>query len=234
MVVQVDIAVLQPHRMVQPPGDVNELVAQRFQQMQTPAKVVPEGVEAKLAVAAGVDDRHLQRVRVQVGRLAVKQHGVHAVESFHAHLRADVFMQAPTRWRIRRNRRFGVGSSGAGHQPRIGNRRCLANRSSAVCITERTYSSTSAMSGSFPNCAVMSIGSRTSVTTFDGSGTFGGEITLRPNGKPKLTGRMSIRALVRPSLRANQLPRVKNSWVSCPPIETVGTIGTPASMAVRT
>src|SRR6202044_3846532 len=201
--------------------------------MQTPAKVAAEVIEAEVSIAARrIDDRHLQRVRVQVGRLAVKQHCVHAVESFHAHLRADVFMQAPTRWHIRRNRRFADGSSGPGHQPRTGNRRCLANRSSAACITERTYSSTSATSGSLPNCAAMSIGSRTSVTTFDGSGKFGGKITLKPNGKPKLTGKMSIRALVRPSLRASQLPRVKNSWVSCPPIETVGTIGAPASMAV--
>src|ERR1700733_8434524 len=161
MIVKVDIAVLQPHRMMQPPGDVNELVAQRFQQMQTPAKVAAEVIEAEVCVAARrIDDRHLKRVRVQVGRLAVKQHGVHAVESFHAHLRADLFMQAPTRWRIRRNRRFADGSSGPGHQPRTGNRRCLANRSSAACIPERTCSSSSAMSGSLPNFAVMSIGSR--------------------------------------------------------------------------
>src|SRR6202044_3586797 len=147
--------------------------------MQTPAKVAAEVIEAEVSIAARrIDDRPLQRVRVQVGHLAVKQHCVHAVESFHAHLRADLFMQAPTRWRIRRNRRFDEGSSGVGYQPRTGNRRCLANRSRAVCTTERTYSSTSAMSGSLPNCAAMSIGSRTSVTTFDCSGTFGGKITL--------------------------------------------------------
>src|ERR1700684_4108743 len=56
MVVQVDIAVLQPHRMVQPPGDVNELVAQRFQQMQTPAKMAAEVVEAEVSVVARRSD----------------------------------------------------------------------------------------------------------------------------------------------------------------------------------
>ena len=37
-----------------------------------------------------------------------------------------------------------------------------------------------------------------------------------------------------PSRRAMESPRARNSWVSWPPIDTIGTIGTPASMAVRT
>ncbi len=41
--------------------------------------------------------------------------------------------------------------------------------------------------------AAMSIGSSTCVTIFDGSGTFGGMITLIPNGKPMLIGRMLSR-----------------------------------------
>ena len=85
VVIQVDLAVFLPHRMMQLPRDVDELVAQRFQQMQPAAHVVPEHLETELAVEVGrVDDRHLQRVRVQVRRLAVEQHGVHTVESFHA------------------------------------------------------------------------------------------------------------------------------------------------------
>ena len=34
VVIQVDLAILQPHRMVQSPRNVDELVAQRVQQMQ--------------------------------------------------------------------------------------------------------------------------------------------------------------------------------------------------------
>ncbi len=41
-------------------------------------------VECELAVeVGGMDDRDLERVRVQVRRLAVQKHGVHAVESLH-------------------------------------------------------------------------------------------------------------------------------------------------------
>ncbi len=36
------------------------------------------------------------------------------------------------------------------------------------------------------------------------------------------------------SARASHVPRVKKNWLSCAPIDTVGTIGTPASMAVVT
>ena len=36
-----------------------------------------------LVEVGGVDDRDLERVRVQVRRLAVQKHGVHAVESLH-------------------------------------------------------------------------------------------------------------------------------------------------------
>ena len=53
VVIQVDLAVLQPHRMVQPPGDVDELVAQRFQQMQPTEQMTPEGIEVELGFAAG-------------------------------------------------------------------------------------------------------------------------------------------------------------------------------------
>jgi hypothetical protein len=85
VVVQIDLAVLLPHRVMQLPGNVHQLVAQWLEQMQPTAHVVAESVEAEPAVAAGrVDHRHLQRVRVQVGGLAVEQHGVHAVESLHA------------------------------------------------------------------------------------------------------------------------------------------------------
>ena len=49
------------------------------------------------------------------------------------------------------------------------------------------------------------------------------------------TGTISLRVrrLMKPNRLASQVPRVKKNWVSCPPIDTMGTIGTPASMAVR-
>ena len=37
-----------------------------------------------------------------------------------------------------------------------------------------------------------------------------------------------------PSRSASQVPRERYSCVSCPPMETAGTIGTPASIAVLT
>lgn len=84
VIVEVDRAVLEPHRMMQLPRDVDESVPQRVEQVQPSGDGASEHVERELAVeVGGVDDRHLQRVRVQVGRLAVEQHGVHAVESLH-------------------------------------------------------------------------------------------------------------------------------------------------------
>jgi hypothetical protein len=46
-------------------------------------------------------------------------------------------------------------------QPSMGNRRLRASWSRAVCITERTWASTSSTSGFLPNWAKMSIGSST-------------------------------------------------------------------------
>ena len=53
----------------------------------------------------------------------------------------------------------------------------------------RISASTSAMSGSSPNSARMSIGSSTWVTILVGSGRLGGKAKVRPNGKPTLTGK---------------------------------------------
>ncbi len=61
-----------------------------------------------------------------------------------------------------------------------------------------------------------------------------GKNNVIPKGKPIVIGRISIRIRLSPSLFANQLPRVRKSWVSWPPIDTAGTIGTPACMAVLT
>ena len=81
MVVEVDVGVLQPHRVMQSPWNVDELVAQRIQQMQPAEQRAAKHVEGEVAVAICIiDDRDLQGVRVQVGRLAVQQHRIHAVQ----------------------------------------------------------------------------------------------------------------------------------------------------------
>ena len=80
----------------------------------------------------------------------------------------------------------------------------------------------------------MSIGSSTCVTILVGNGRLGGISTLKPKGNPNVTGRISMRALSSRNSFASLLPRVRNSWLSWPPMETDGTIGTPAAMAVRT
>src|ERR1700758_4592009 len=61
MVVEINLAVLQPHRVMQSPWDVDELVAQRIQPMQPAEQRMAEYVEAELAVVVGgVDDGDLQ------------------------------------------------------------------------------------------------------------------------------------------------------------------------------
>ena len=57
-------------------------------------------------------------------------------------------------------------------------------------MTRRTWASTSSTSGSSPNSATMSMGSRTCCTILVGSGTLTGSTADSPNRKPKLTGRI--------------------------------------------
>ena len=91
VIVEVDFAVLHPHRVVHLPRDVDEAVAQRVQQMQAAPDRLSKHVKGEVAVeVGGVDDRDLHRVGVQIGRLAVQQHGVHAVESLHVPPRSPV------------------------------------------------------------------------------------------------------------------------------------------------
>ncbi len=74
VVVKVDIALLEPHRVMQPPRDVDELVAQRLQQGQPFAECPTEQLVTELTgVSGGVDDRNLQGMGMQVGCLAVEQ-----------------------------------------------------------------------------------------------------------------------------------------------------------------
>lgn len=68
VVIEVDLAVLHPHRVVQLPRDVDQAVPQRVEQVQAALDRLAEHLETEVAVIVrGVDDRHLQGVRMQVG-----------------------------------------------------------------------------------------------------------------------------------------------------------------------
>jgi hypothetical protein len=84
VIVKVNFAVLQPHGVMQPPGNVDKQVAKWVEQVQSIAEGAPEQIEVELTlVVRRVYDCDLQRVRVQVGRLAIQQHCIHAVEPLH-------------------------------------------------------------------------------------------------------------------------------------------------------
>src|SRR6202012_24018 len=56
VVLKVDVAILEPHRVMQPPGSVDKLVAQRVEQRQPFAERASEQLVAELTgVSGGVD-----------------------------------------------------------------------------------------------------------------------------------------------------------------------------------
>src|ERR1700709_1483966 len=80
-----------------------------------------------------------------------------------------------------------------------------------------------------------SMGESTRVTILVGNGTLTGSTADRPNGKPKEIGRILARSnLSSRRVLASHSPRVRNNWFSWPPIDTEGTMGTPALRAART
>ena len=82
VVVEIELAVLPPHRVVKFPGDVDKSVAQRLQQRQTLSNLLTEYFERETRRAA-VDDRGLHGVAVYGRGLAVKQHRVVAAQALH-------------------------------------------------------------------------------------------------------------------------------------------------------
>ena len=107
VIVEIDVAILRPHWVVQMPRNVDEPVSQRVQQMQSALDGPPEHVEVEFAIeVCGVDDCHLQRVGVQIGCLAVQEHGVHAIESLHSPPRLDRLPLLPSKHLSRRVDRF--------------------------------------------------------------------------------------------------------------------------------
>ena len=70
MVIEVHVAALQPHGVMQPPRDVDQFVAQRLQQGQPAADMVAKRLEPEPGDVGRMEDRHLQCVRVQThGRM---------------------------------------------------------------------------------------------------------------------------------------------------------------------
>jgi hypothetical protein len=70
--------------MVHAPRNFDKPAPQRLEQVQPAPEMRAKLLEAELAVEpCRIDDRHLQRVRVQAWRLGVQQISVHPVESLH-------------------------------------------------------------------------------------------------------------------------------------------------------
>ena len=97
VIVEIDVVVLHPHRMMQLHRDVHELVAQRRQGHQPRIGHLPEQLEAVAVDAGHVEHADLQRVHVDLGRLAVEHQRVHAVESPHVPPRSSTYPSSPNR-----------------------------------------------------------------------------------------------------------------------------------------
>ena len=84
VVVQVDFAVLPPHRVMELQRDVDQLVAERLQLVQPAVNDLAELVDSERAASEVVefDHRELQCVHVHGGRLGVEKHRVPAAEPF--------------------------------------------------------------------------------------------------------------------------------------------------------
>ncbi len=96
VVVQIDIVVLHPHRVMQLQRNVHKLVAKRRQGEQPRVRHLAEQFEGESALHAGhVKHADLQGVHVNFGRLAVQHQRVHAVESPHVPPRSSAPILCP-------------------------------------------------------------------------------------------------------------------------------------------
>jgi hypothetical protein len=85
VVVEVDFAVLPPHRVVELERNVDEFVAEGVQLVEPAVDDLTELVDAELATLqlGDVDHRQLEGVHVHRRRLAVQQHCVPPAKPFH-------------------------------------------------------------------------------------------------------------------------------------------------------
>ncbi len=94
VIVEVDVVVEHPHRVVQLHRNVDKLVAQRRHRLKSRKRHGTEHVEVVAGHAGHVEDADFQGVHVNFRRLRVEHQRVHTVESFHIH---PIRRRAPTR-----------------------------------------------------------------------------------------------------------------------------------------
>ena len=86
VVVEVDLVVDHPHRVMQLQRDVDELVAKRRHRLQPRERHGTKQVEARTRPTFGhIQHADLERVHVDFRRLGVQHQRVHTIESLHAH-----------------------------------------------------------------------------------------------------------------------------------------------------
>ena len=85
VVVDVDLGVLHPHRVMELQRNVDQLISQRSQRVQPRQCGTAEQFEAVALDVRHVEHADLEGVHVDLGGLAVEHHRVHAVEPSHAH-----------------------------------------------------------------------------------------------------------------------------------------------------
>ena len=94
VIVEVDVVVEHPHRVMQLHRDVDELVAKRRHRLQPRERHGAEQVEVVAADIGHIQHADLERVHVDFRCLGVQHQRVHTVESLHAH---PIRRRAPTR-----------------------------------------------------------------------------------------------------------------------------------------
>ena len=85
VVVEVDLGVLPPHRMVELERNVDQLIAERIEPVEPAVDDLAQLLDPEFRTAEIVelDHRQLQRVHVHVLGLAVQQHSVPTAKSLH-------------------------------------------------------------------------------------------------------------------------------------------------------
>ena len=86
VIVEVDVVVDHPHRVMQLQRNVDQLVTQRRHGLQPRERHGAKQVEAESPLDVGhIQHTDLERVHVDFRRLGIQHQGVHAVESLHTH-----------------------------------------------------------------------------------------------------------------------------------------------------
>lgn len=96
VVVEIDLAVLPPHRVMELQRDINQLIAQWLKLMQPASDHLAKRVDTEfLSVRIQFDHGDLECVYVHIRGLAVKQYRVPAAEPFH---RSPLLIGRPYNW----------------------------------------------------------------------------------------------------------------------------------------